>query len=103
MVDPATVAVWATSNELQLVDVRERHEYAAERIEGAASMPLSTFDSSRLSVSPGKRLVLHCQVGIRCGKAAERLIQSGFQGEIFRLAGGLSAWRAAGLPTRSGA
>jgi rhodanese-related sulfurtransferase len=98
-VDARTVAGWAASGGVTLYDVREPHEFAAERIAGARLAPLSAFDPVRVRPDAGTRLVLHCAAGIRCGRAAELLRASGYDGEVLRLAGGLKAWRAEGLPT----
>ncbi|MSP48260.1 MAG: rhodanese-like domain-containing protein [Alphaproteobacteria bacterium] len=98
-VDAHTVAGWADSGSLTLVDVREPPEFAAERIPGARLVPLSAFDPAKARPAPGTHLVLHCAAGIRCGSAAEILRAAGYDGEIFRLAGGIKAWRAEGLPT----
>lgn len=49
-----------------LVDVREPHEFAAGRIPGSMSRPLSQFDPADLPNVPGKRLVLSCAAGVRC-------------------------------------
>ena len=98
-VDARTVAGWSEAGGLTLFDVREPHEFAAERIPGARLMPLSVFDPGKVRPEPGTRLVLQCAAGIRCGRAAEILRAAGYGGEIFRLAGGLKAWRAEGLPT----
>lgn len=48
-----------------LVDVREPHEFAAGRIPGSHSMPLSAFDPSRLPSAPGRRIVMSCAAGVR--------------------------------------
>ena len=97
--DARTVAGWAKAGEATVYDVREPHEVAAERIAGTRPMPLSAFDASRVRPEPGARLVLHCAAGVRCGKAADILIASGYAGDIVRLEGGLMSWKASGLPT----
>jgi rhodanese-related sulfurtransferase len=103
MVDVRTAQGWIDSGEAVVVDVRERHEFEAEHIAGAHLLPLSEFDPARLpGVPPDKRLLLHCRSANRCGIAAARLIESGYKGEINRLAGGMLAWVAAGAPVVSG-
>lgn len=99
MVPPATVRAWLENGQAVLIDVREVDEYAAGRIAGALNLPLSTFDPARLPPVPeGKKLVLHCRSGQRCGMAAAKLVASGYDGEINRLEGGILGWRAAGCP-----
>lgn len=102
MVDVDTVLDWIKADEAVIVDVRERHEYQVEHIAGAHLLPLSEFDPAKLPIVPeGKRLLLHCRSANRCGMAAAHLIESGYKGQINRLAGGMLAWVAAGAPVVS--
>lgn len=103
VIDAATVRRWWEEGSIVLVDVREPDEHAAERIEGAVNLPLSSFDPAAVPVPPeGKRLVIHCRSGVRCGTASERLAAAGWTGDIHRLQGGILGWKACGGPTRSG-
>jgi len=97
-VDPRTIADLMAKGEATLVDVREPGEFGAERIHGARLVPLSAFDPAKARPGPGTQLVLHCAAGVRCGAAAQMLRASGYRGEILRMAGGIKAWRAEGLP-----
>lgn len=97
-VDPQTAIQWQARGEAVIVDVREPHEHAAGHIPGAILNPLSRFDPSRVPAEPGKHLVFHCQGGLRCGPAAERMLVAGHTGTINRLSGGFSAWVNAGGP-----
>lgn len=101
-VEPREVAAWLTSSEAVLVDVREPDEHAHERIEGAASMPLSSFNPERLDAvtSRGARIVFHCKGGKRSAEAARLTIAAGSARQVASLKGGIDAWKAAGLPTR---
>lgn len=83
-------------NEVTLIDVREPAEFAAERIEGAILHPLSTFDPAKLPPGP---LVFQCGVGKRSLAALQRYQAAGLDGGR-HLAGGLGAWKQAGLPTQ---
>ena len=103
VVDPVEVKAWVEAGQAVLVDVREPKEHAAERIPGAASLPLSSFDPARLPDAAGRKLVFHCQSGARCGMAAMRLLAAGYPGEIYRLGGGILGWKSAGGATRRGA
>jgi rhodanese-related sulfurtransferase len=80
-----------------LIDVREPHEYAAERIPGALLYPLSTFDPKAIPVASGRRLVVHCGGGGRASRAAQALVAAGVA-DVCNLEGGLRAWKARGLP-----
>lgn len=96
LVDPETVRAWREAGEAAIYDVREEPEWARAHIPGATLLPLSRFDPRAVAPPPGKRLVLHCQSGVRCGKATEILRAAGYAGEIHRLAGGIKAWAEAG-------
>ena len=95
-IDPATAIEWQANGEAVIVDVREAHEHAAGHIPGAILNPLSSFDPSRIPADPAKHLVFHCQGGMRCGPAAERMMAAGHTGPINRLRGGFAAWVNAG-------
>ncbi len=96
MADPATVLEWYKSGAATIVDVRERREHEAGHIPGSVLVPLSSFDPRKVPVDPQKKLVFHCQGGMRCGPAAAKMLESGFSGEIHRLRGGFNAWLQAG-------
>jgi rhodanese-related sulfurtransferase len=81
-----------------LIDVREPSEHARERIPGARSVPLSAVDRADFSRDRDKVAVFHCRTGNRTTVHADRLLAAGFKA-AYALAGGLEAWKAAGLPT----
>ncbi len=101
-IHPADIKAWVEADEAIIVDVREPQEYAQEHIHGATLIPLSVFDPAKVPVPPeGKKLVIHCQSGVRCGMASQKLAQSGWEGDIFRMQGGIYGWRAVGGPTEA--
>ena len=95
MVDPQTARLWLDRGDAVLVDVREPHEFAVEHVRGATLIPLSAFDSGMIPNHAGKKLLLMCASGVRCGIASEILVQTGYR-ELYRLAGGMMGWKAAG-------
>ncbi len=101
-IDPATLRSWIERGEAVVIDVREPDEHAAERIAGARLVPLSKFDAARVPGENGKRLVLHCKSGRRAAEAIARLDAAGRAGGL-SLAGGIDAWKAAGLPVERAA
>ena len=82
----------------RLIDVRETDEHARARIHGAVSVPLSSLD--RLSVTAPDPVIFHCLSGNRTQVNAARL-SAAAGAPAYTLAGGLNAWRAAGLPVVS--
>lgn len=81
---------------VRLVDVREPDEHRCERIPGAENVPLSSFTGDLLKRS-GPPPVLHCKSGQRSSDAAQRMLRAGWS-EVHQLAGGIEAWKRAGLP-----
>lgn len=100
-VDPATALEWHRNGAAVIVDVREPHEHRAGHIPGALSNPLSSFDPAAVPADGGKPVVLHCQGGMRCGPASEKLKAAGHAGPIHRLRGGFGAWVAVGGPVEA--
>lgn len=98
MAEPATVMEWVQTGQATVVDVRESGEYANGHIPGATLVPLSVFDAGQVPVDPAKKLVFHCQSGMRCGPASAKMVESGYKGEIHRMRGGFKAWTEAGGP-----
>lgn len=96
---PAAVREGLKSGKIALIDVREADEHAAERIPGALLAPLSTFDPKTLPVVPDRTVVLHCAGGKRSAMAVARCQAAGVAVDS-HLAGGIGAWKGAGLPTQ---
>jgi len=79
-----------------LIDVREPAEFDAEHIDGARLVPLSSFDPNALPKDVP--LIFNCGIGKRSAMAVARAQQAGYAHKA-HLAGGLAAWKTAGLPT----
>jgi rhodanese-related sulfurtransferase len=97
---PEEVARGLTEGKMLLVDVREPNETAVERYPGAAIVPLSTFDPNDIPDPQGKQVVFACRSGRRSVTASQAAQAAGFPYDA-HLAGGILAWKAAGLPTES--
>jgi rhodanese-related sulfurtransferase len=93
---PATDVAGRMKQGAVLVDVREPAEFEVEHIEGAKLFPLSTFDPNQLPKDVP--LIFNCGIGKRSAMAVARAQQAGYT-HSDHLAGGLAAWKAAGLPT----
>jgi len=83
-----------------LVDVREPAEHARESIPGAKLVPLSLLDEADLAAHRGQTIIFHCKSGARTHLHGRRLAAKAKDCEAYVVAGGLDAWRRAGLPTR---
>ena len=87
----------ARQGKVCLVDVREANEWAHMRVPGALHVPLSNL-AVRLSGLPQDRpVVFYCLSGARSARAI-KLCKSLGKPHDTHVAGGISAWRAAGLP-----
>jgi sulfur-carrier protein adenylyltransferase/sulfurtransferase len=78
---------------VELVDVRERHEWAVTRLPGARLAPLSELETHLATLPRDRDLVLYCRVGQRSATAGRLLQAAGFT-RIWHLAGGLLRWTA---------
>lgn len=87
----------AAAKGARVIDVRERGEWDAERLEGSVLVPLSGFPRAAESLDKGARLLMLCTAGVRAADAARRLEDAGFK-DVSVIAGGLQAWKAAALP-----
>ena len=96
-IDAETVRAWQKNGDCLLIDVREDREYKVERIKGARLAPLSRLEQAVPPSSDGLKAVFLCQSGMRTRTHAGRLQRCGFS-EAYILRGGMSAWKAAGLP-----
>jgi rhodanese-related sulfurtransferase len=84
-----------------LVDVRERDELVELRPLDAILLPMSEL-AGRIGELPTDRpLMFICRSGARSGRVAAFLLQQGFA-DVANVEGGMLAWHAARLPTRSG-
>ena len=87
---------------IQVVDVREPHEYADARIPGSVLVPLGMLlRSPRELLKPGPVLFI-CSEGIRSAVACEAAAAIGLA-EVYNLEGGTGRWQAEGYPVESGA
>ena len=80
-----------------IVDVREPREIDIERIAGSHFLPMSMFDPNDIPDPQGRTVVFTCAVGMRSVTASEIAQTAGLPYDA-HLAGGLKAWKAAGLP-----
>jgi rhodanese-related sulfurtransferase len=97
---PQEVAQGLRDGRLLLVDVREPNETAVERFPEAVLVPLSSFDPAAIPEPAGREVVFACRSGRRSVTASLVAQEQGFPYGS-HLAGGILAWKAAGLPTKT--
>jgi rhodanese-related sulfurtransferase len=100
-VEVTTLKMCLERREARIIDVREPLEYAAEHIPEAQLLPLSTFDPARVPQEAGKKVVLHCVMGMRSAQAGQKLLDAGFT-TVYNFRGGIQAWKDAGYTTARG-
>jgi molybdopterin/thiamine biosynthesis adenylyltransferase/rhodanese-related sulfurtransferase len=76
---------------LDLVDVREPHEWDICRIDGARLAPLSSLEEALRTLDSARDVVLYCRSGVRSAKALRQLQAAGFR-RVWNLAGGIRRW-----------
>ena len=98
---PQQVAEGLRAGRMLLVDVREPNETAVERYPDAVIVPLSSFDPEAIPDPQGREVVFACRSGRRSVTASLAAQDRGYPYKS-HLAGGIIAWKAAGLPTDLG-
>jgi len=96
----AAAAVHLINREKAVVlDVSEPDEFAAGHVNGAKNLPLGELEQKLPTMVKNKNLplVLVCAKGARASRAEGIAKKLGYE-KAQALAGGLKAWRAAGLP-----
>ena len=100
-ISPVELDTMLKDGKVLLIDVREVDEFSSGHIPGAVNLPLSGFSPRNLPVPEGRTVVLHCAGGKRSGKALDQCAAA--QSAIdTHLAGGIGAWKEAGMPVVGG-
>lgn len=79
-----------------IVDVRQPAEWQSGTIPGAARVPLTHLGGYMDELPRDRQLLTICASDHRSPLAARRLKKAGF--DVLDIAGGMKAWREAGLP-----
>lgn len=88
----------AMRSRVQFIDVRRIGEFRDVHAEGARHFPLHELEMSADHLDPAMPTAVICASGYRSTIATSILERHGFR-ELYNVAGGTTAWRAAGLPT----
>lgn len=96
----ADLAAALRTGRVQLVDVRGAAEWAEGHIPTAKHIPLGYLAGHIAALPRDRPTVVQCQSGARSSIAASLLRASGLD-NVINLAGGIQAWRAAGLQVES--
>ncbi|MEE8565927.1 MAG: rhodanese-like domain-containing protein, partial [Candidatus Thermoplasmatota archaeon] len=99
-----------TSNGIQIpIDVRTDNEWKSEHIntpkpENPKHHNFLEWNEELILVEfmelyNGKNIIVYCRTGSRSLSAINILVDNGFNGVIFNMLGGITEWKANGLPT----
>jgi len=88
--------------EAVLIDVRELNEVRLEKIplDRVLNHPMSVIMDRLPYISKDQQIILICQGGVRSVKVANLLNRQGYP-DVANLEGGISLWKAHGLPIES--
>lgn len=97
-VSPTQLTLLVNQKQAKLIDLRNSPEYRDGHITGSDTVPYSQFkDRIPELVKAGHPVVLVCSLGQVSAMAGRALQQAGLK-EVYRLSGGIAAWRQASLP-----
>ena len=99
-ISPQDAAASLKSGKAVIVDVRDKDEWDEGHIPGAMHLSRGTIelDIEERVPDPNAMIICHCGGGGRSALAAQSLQKMGYK-NVRSMAGGLKAWKAAGLPT----
>src|ERR1700712_675572 len=84
------------SGEVDVVDVRDPHEWANGHIAAARHVQLSRLRGSVKAFLPRDNVAFVCAAGVRSNMAAQLAVAAGLT-KVYNLAGGTKAWTSAGF------
>ncbi len=104
-ITPLQAYEWLKTGQALLVDVREPDEFKSEHIAYALSLPLANVCDipQHLHLAPDYKVIFQCLRGTRGARACEMLPKGGIACATYNMAGGIEAWKQAGLPVVSAA
>lgn len=81
-----------TNPNLQIIDVREPHEFEIARIPNTKLIPLGDVVKRANEINERETAIIHCKGGVRSAKAIQALQENGYNGKLINLKGGITAW-----------
>jgi len=97
-ITPVQLTLLVNQKNAKVVDLRNQPEFRDGHITGSESVPFSQINERTAEfVSAAKPIILVCSTGQVSSMAGRNLQKAGLT-EVYRLSGGISGWRQAGLP-----
>ncbi len=90
-ITPTELAERLKTGDVDLIDVREPHEWDIARIPSARLIPLGVFPAAIPSLDRTRDIVVQCRSGVRSANAVRQLQAAGFT-RVKNLAGGILRW-----------
>lgn len=96
---PATAVGLINHEDALPLDIRGDDEFRKGHIVGSLHVPFALLDGrmEELQQHRSRKLLVCCESGRQAAHACARLRSAGFE-SIYKLSGGIMAWRSAGLP-----
>ncbi len=100
---PAQATLLINREDALVIDVSEPDEYVAGHLPESRNIPSGRLEEriAELDKFKDSPLIVVCQTGARSSVACKKLEKLGFT-KAQNLAGGISAWRTAGMPLKKG-
>ena len=92
LIDIATFKSLISRDDVQVVDVRNAAEYAADHVPGAINLFVGTLADNLDKIDHSKQLVIHCQSGARAAIAQSVLAAHGLK-DVWNFSGGMAKWK----------
>jgi sulfur-carrier protein adenylyltransferase/sulfurtransferase len=91
-IEPRELAIRRASGErIQLIDVREPHEWEIGHIDGARLIPLHRLQGAVADIDPTTPVAVYCKGGTRSALAVRDLQHAGFR-RVWSVSGGILRW-----------
>jgi rhodanese-related sulfurtransferase len=94
---PVELATLVKVEDVDLIDVREQHEWDTGHIPGARLVPLGDFRADPEKYLQRRPTVFICAKGVRSMAAAKLAERFGYE-NLYNLEGGTKEWIALGIP-----
>ncbi len=91
-IEPRDLAIRRSAGEaIQIIDVREPHEWEIGRIDGARLIPLHRLEAAIPSIDRTVPVAVYCKAGTRSALAVQDLVAAGFR-QVWSVSGGILRW-----------
>lgn len=81
-----------SGDKVQIIDIREPHEFAIVKIPGSRQVPFGQLARRKAELDPQAPVVIICKIGVRSVQAIEALKDAGYTGPLFNLKDGITGW-----------